>query len=234
MSAANFCRTAAVFALLVLLAQCSRTQEPRTVTSAAHRVVIVFGDSIALGAGASTPDKGFAGLLFQRVQQQASDARFTDFAVAGSVANDVLRKQLPFAAHQHPTDVWLCVGTNDVRHGTPTAAFASTERKLLDSIAKRWPAARIVVFGIPDLTRSPLLSGVKKLRYSKALLADDDAERRVARADRANFVDVLSISDQSSDVAGFFATDGIHPDDAGHAAIADAATKAALVWSDRL
>lgn len=192
--------------------------------TAPHRTVIVFGDSLAAGVGASTPDHAFAALMFAQLTNGDTSGEFDDLAVSGATVADVLGTQMPAAVARGipATDVWLCVGGNDVFHSTPTDAFSKTEHALVEQMRAAWPQAHIIVFGVPDVTRTPLLPGLAQLHDMAS--ADNAAAADAARQAQADFVDLFSFTDNRT-VAGQLSSDSLHPDDAGHAAIAAYAEK---------
>lgn len=193
-----------------------------------HRVVVVFGDSLALGVGASTPDNGFMQVLFRQVRQHDPSAEFDDYAVAGATANDVLSDQVPRAESVQPTDVWICVGANDATHGTPAEQYAKAQRSVLQALRTHAPGAHIVVFGVPDVSRSPLLPGIVKIKLHNDAAMENDAARDAARDTEAEFVDLFSFSDRNLDLSQDFSPDGFHPNDHGYAAVAEYATRASV------
>lgn len=212
-------------AAALLLSQCS--QHWNVVRNgAAHRTIAVFGDSLATGVGASTPDNGFVNLLFNNVRQADPDAQIANFAVGGSTVSDVLDSASVQAGRTaEPTDVWICVGGNDVTHGTPTEQFASTEHALIAALRRSWPKAHIVVFGVPDVSRSPSLPGSTKILFHNDASLDNDAARDAAKSGEADFVDLFWFSDSKLDISQDFAADEFHPNDRGYAAIAAYALK---------
>jgi len=217
--------------VLVAASACVGCSGPRwhvVRNDAPHRDVIVFGDSLALGVGASSAQQGFVGLLFERIRAADPTARLTNFAVGGAVAQDVAQTQVPGASGSAATDIWLCVGGNDVTHATPTDQFSTTERALVAALRAAWPQAHIVVFGVPDVSRSPLLPGLAKIKLHNDAALDDAAARDAAKAGAADFIDLFSFSDRSLDVSEDFSADAFHPNDRGYAAIAEFAAKEAF------
>ena len=188
---------------------------------APHRTVVVFGDSLAAGVGASAPSNGFAALMFAKLTAGDPQSAFVDLAVSGSTVDDVIDSQLSEADGRgiDPTDVWLCVGGNDVFHGTPTDAFSTSEHSLVAQLRSRWPRAHIIVFGVPDVARSALVPLVSQFHDMAA--ADNAAAKDAARLSQAEFVDLFAFTDGQSDVAGELSADALHPNDDGHAAIAE-------------
>jgi len=217
-----------IIAAALAAAQCSAHRWHVIQNDASQRSVLVFGDSLALGEGASVPERGFVGLLFDRVRASDPTARLSNYAVAGSVAQDVATGQLSRANGATATDVWLCVGGNDVTHGTPVEQFASTEHALVGAIRTAWPQAHIIVFGVPDVSRSPALPGIAKIKLHNDAALDDEAAMDAARAAAADFVDLFDFSDRQLDVSADFSPDAFHPNDSGYAAIAEFAAKIAF------
>lgn len=206
-----------------LFALCCCTGEHWTVVhnDAAHRSIVVFGDSLALGVGASSSDNGFVQLLVDRMRRDDPDATVANFAVGGATVNDVAQQQTARAAGLSATDVWLCVGGNDVTHATPTDQFSASEQALAAQLRAMWPAAHIIIFGVPDVSRSPDFPGVVKIRLHGDAGVDNGAAEDAARASQADFVDLYSFSDTDLDVSADFSADAFHPNDRGYAAIAD-------------
>src|SRR5579872_64705 len=162
--------------LLLVAAGCSAhaPQQPATPPSSARHPILVFGDSLALGMGASDSAHGFAFVLYRAVLARDPGAQITNVAVSGARVDDVLHEELPRAQNGAATDVWVCVGGNDVTRGTPTSRFATDYAALLAAIVRRWPGARLAVFGVPDVSRSPLFAGAAN-REMRALAEADNA-----------------------------------------------------------
>lgn len=179
----------------------------------------MFGDSLALGIGASDPLRGFTFLLYRDVQATNPDARITNYAVGGSRVSDVLNYQLPRAAAEEATDVWLCIGANDVTRSTAPERFAAEENELLTAVHRLWPKAALVVFGVPDVSRSPLFSGESRRVFKDLASEDDRAARAAALRAHATFVDIFVLGEHA-DAAHDFARDNFHPNDRGYEGIA--------------
>lgn len=214
------CLAPALACIAIALSGCGGDHWSVVHDDAAHRTVVVFGDSLAAGVGASTPANGFAALMFASLTNGDPQSSFVDLAVSGSTVGDVIDTQLPEADGRgvEPTDVWLCVGGNDVFHGTPTDAFSTSEHSLVAQLRGRWPAAHVIVFGIPDVTRAQLVPGLSQFHDMAA--ADNAAAKDAARVSQADFVDLFAFTDSQGDVAADISSDALHPNDAGHAAIA--------------
>jgi lysophospholipase L1-like esterase len=208
--------------------QCSSHRWSVIHNAVAQHSILVFGDSLALGVGASTPDRGFVGLLLDQVRSTDPGVQLANFAVSGALAQDVVNGQIPNAAGVAATDVWLCVGGNDVTHGTATDQFSSTEHALVAAIRTAWPQAHIVVFGVPDVSRSPLLPGIAKIKLHNDAALDDHPAMDAERSQAADFVDLFTFSDRELDLSADFSPNAFHPNDRGYAAIATFAANVAL------
>jgi len=215
-----------VFALaiaIVCLNACQHgsTQLPFRVPPAQHRI-LAFGDSLAMGVGASDPSRGFMFALFRKVLSRDPGAQITNYAVGGARVEDVLHYELVRAHAENATDIWVCIGGNDVTHTTAAARFASQDTALLRALRRRWPAARIVVFGVPDVSRSALFAGQMRGQLRDLSKADNEAARQAAAGVQASFVDLFAlgrhvVADRD------FSADNFHPSDAGYDAIEQAA-----------
>ncbi len=211
-------------ALLCILG-CAHTTPAKVREVTAHHSIVVFGDSLALGTGASDAAHGFTFVLFRHVLANDPSAQITSYAVGGAKVADVTADQVPQAKSSSPTDVWICVGGNDVTHGTSEEQFAMNEKTLLRSVRLHWPDARIVVFGVPDVSRSALFAGMTRLVLHRLAAADNDATYAAARDAGADFVDLYKFSERVMDVDRDLSADNFHPNDRGHVAIANFAER---------
>ena len=184
----------------------------------------MFGDSLAAGVGASSFANSFIGIMYGRLAAGDASSTIADLAASGASTADVLNSQLPAAdrLNADATDVWLCVGGNDVFHQTSADAFSQAEHAVVELVRARWPKAHIIVFGVPDVAVVPLLPGNSQLH--DLATADDAAAEDAARTSQADFVDLFAFTDSES-IAGRLSQDALHPNDAGHAAIAAFASK---------
>jgi len=183
--------------------------------------ITVAGDSLALGIGASDSSRGFAFELFRRVQAIRPGSEITNLAIGGTTARDVLRLEIPHLAQSAPQLVLLEAGANDaVRHRSP-AAFRHDYRALVAALRHAAPAARIVLFTVPDVSVSPLFESASKPALHRLVVAYNATVYAEARLARARVVDLYAFSQRArTDGSRYFSADDFHPSDAGHAAIA--------------
>jgi lysophospholipase L1-like esterase len=192
--------------------------------------VVALGDSLAVGTGASAPEKGFIFQAYLRLNQRYPGSRVDDLAMGGATAADVLRLQAPRLAHEGGATVAIvCVGGNDVVRRTAATEFAATYATLVERIRARLPFAKLVLCGVPDVALSPLFTGRDGDTIARLARADDEAVRALARRTGAGFVDLFAVTRaRRADAAHFLSDDRFHPSDAGHAAFADALAPALL------
>ena len=193
----------------------------------ARHTVVALGDSLALGIGASDPSRGFMFALYNTLLARDPGAQITNYAVSGARVDDLLHFELPRAERERATDIWICAGGNDVTHATDVSRFSSQYTALLHSVRRRWPNAHIVVFGVPDVSRSPLFTGTSRAKLHERARTDNDEARRAAAGVGAVFVDLFALG-KRIDPARDLSADNFHPNDAGYAAIAQYAQPVVL------
>jgi acyl-CoA thioesterase-1 len=79
---------------------------------------VVLGDSAAQGIGASSPDRGYVGLLATRLRESTGrPVLVVNLSRSGARISDVLERQLPALAAlgREPDLVTVAIGGNDVR-----------------------------------------------------------------------------------------------------------------------
>lgn len=240
--------------LTVLLAGCSSsaavgTPQPPSAgpTGAAAAIpptLLVLGDSVAFGTGASSPDTtGYAALVAGRLGLTVDNV-----AVPGATSTTLVSAQLPTAVQtlrargDRVRLVTLTIGGNDAfgtvtQVCTPNPAAAeciSSVRAAIDGFGQRLgtvlaalrgaaPAVPIAVTAyynpLPgcDLASYAPLAGVVLEGGPQLPTGLNDAIRRQAKAHNATVVETADTVRQP-ELAG----DCLHPNDAGHAAIARA------------
>jgi len=174
----------------------------------AERVIVAFGDSLTAGLGV-TADAAYPALLEAHLRREGFDYRVVNAGVSGDTSAGGLRR-VDWVLRARPEIVILALGANDGLRGLPVPAL----RDNLTAIVTRLRAggARVVLAGM----RMPPNYGEA---YTKEFAA---AFPTVARATSSTLLPFLL-----QGVAGEISLnqpDGIHPNAAGHAAIAE------LVW----
>lgn len=191
--------------------------------------VVALGDSITLGVGDATVPRcaaGWAGLAAAALGASS----FTNLAVNGARARDVLAHQVEAASACAPDLVLLTVGGNDVLRGD----FSPEEvERCVGGVVERLGApGRLVVAASLDRIR---LFDLAPSRVAEAMA------RRIARANAAlarAYVGRALVIDGATLLASqgrrAWHIDRIHPSPAGHRALAAAAVAAvAPHWTAR-
>ncbi len=192
--------------------------------------VVALGDSLAVGTGASSPEKGFIFQAYLRLNERYPGSRIDDLAMGGATVAEVLRLQVTRLAHEAGANAAIvCVGGNDVVRRTAPAEFAASYATLVERIRTALPTAALVLCGVPDVALSPLFTGPDGDTIARLARADDDAVRALARRSGAQFVDLFAATRaRRADATRFLSDDRFHPSDAGHAAFADVLAPALL------
>ena len=79
---------------------------------------VALGDSAAQGIGASSPDKGYVGVIAQRLRESTGQpVQVINLSRSGARIDDVLARQLPAleALARGPDLITVAIGGNDVR-----------------------------------------------------------------------------------------------------------------------
>ncbi len=79
-------------------------------------VYVALGDSTAQGIGASRPERGYVGLIAQRLRDATGrPVVVINLSASGARVHDVVAEQLPKLAGLKPDLVTVAVGANDIR-----------------------------------------------------------------------------------------------------------------------
>jgi lysophospholipase L1-like esterase len=210
---------------------------PAAPTSGRPLRLAVLGDSTTAGVGVSRPEDALPYLIASRMAEEAAaPVHVVSYGWAGARMADVAGSQLrralePLRAHEQEPflpgadAVAIVVGANDATHQTNPRRFRADLRRLLTTVRRSAPKARIVLAGIPALRGAlPQIEPLIFIADSYARLLrpigrDEAAVAGVAYADLAAEVpprirgrdDVLSEDNFHPSVVGYTAwADVIH------------------------
>jgi lysophospholipase L1-like esterase len=140
--------------------------------------LVVLGDSSVAGVGADAAED----TLTYGVAKALSDqyrVSLHALGVSGSRLADVVGRQLPQVHGLEPDMVLVCVGTNDVTHGTTLREARRQLRLLVDGLAEVAPDAKVIVSGLPPAETAvafhrPLrdLLGLRALLFTRLYRAE--------------------------------------------------------------
>jgi len=170
--------------------------------------VCAIGDSITVGVGASTPARSYVALVCAALGWSVEN-----LATGGST---IATQQPQIAAAAAPLTIWL-TGYNDMRAGTPLDTYAMA---LDAAITTLTAGGRTLYLG--DCLRMPQASytafGPQWAYGSDAAVVGYNATIAAVGRGRAVLVDAGAAYDPVT----MCGSDGGHPNDAGHQAIAEA------------
>ena len=179
--------------------------------------LVVLGDSSVAGVGADAVED----TLTYGVAKALSDqyrVSLHALGVAGSRLCDVVGRQLPQLEDLGADIVLVCVGTNDVTHGTTIREARRQLRLLVDGLAEVAPDAKVIVSGLPPAeTATAFHRPLRDLLGFRALLFT-----RLYRSELTSHgISVFDIAKLTKSAfhgkREMFSADMFHPSSAGYA-----------------
>ena len=169
---------------------------------------LVLGDSAAQSIGASSPERGYVGVLADRIHQATGKTvRVVNLSVSGATVGDVMRTQIPQLKNYKPDYVTLDVGANDVNHND-LPIFSGQYQALLDALPKGTIVGNVPYFGGRIRKNDDALK-------ANVIIAHETANRGIAVADLQKFThDRQNLLNYASDL--------FHPSNRGYQNWADA------------
>lgn len=195
-------------AALALLAACSRAPAPPPAPEAAasKRDVFLFvGDSLTAGYGVAV-ESAFPALLEERWRREGVPFRARNAGVSGSTTAGVL-ENLDWSLADDVHTVFLCIGANDGLRGLDLAESRRNIERIVEKA--RAKGARIVLAGMklpPNYGRE----------YASSFESIYPAVAKELGLELMPF-----LLDGIGGQASMNIEDGIHPNEAGHARIAE-------------
>ncbi len=108
-------------------------------------VYVALGDSAAQGIGASSPERGYVGLLAERMREKTGrGVHIVNLSKSGATIRDLVDTQLPRLGQLRPEVVTVAIGGNDVR-AYDSARFAADVERLIAAL----PAGTLIA-DVPD------------------------------------------------------------------------------------
>lgn len=187
--------------------------------------MVVLGDSLAYGTGASSPKNGYAYRVFSDIKRTHPQSTYANLAVPGATSIDVLRNQVPKLRRENATLILLTVGSNDAFVYRDVVKFTKDYRRLLVAIRAEAPHARIVATGMPDASESSHVPAFARTIVATMCAMQNEVIAKESSAQGARVVDLYALTSQlkKRDRPRFLSHDDLHPSDAGYAEIANAA-----------
>ena len=204
-----------------------------------NKKCLFLGDSITAGVGTSGETATFWSLLGQR-----TGAKVRGYGISGSTIAPQVNVMYPdidvpyfrtrVESMEASADVIVVLGgTNDYGHGdTPFGTlqdrteetFCGAVHQLFQTMIRRWPAAVIAILTPLHRLHEAAVINERGVRCEHTLAEYVEAERRIAEYYGLPVLDLYRVSGIQPELMEQreqFMPDGLHPNDAGHARIAD-------------
>ncbi len=170
---------------------------------------LALGDSAAQGIGASSPMKGYVGVIANRIAEKTGKSvKITNISKTGAKMSDYLQNQAPLVKKKRADIVTIEIGANDV------ASYDS--KKFRDEFRK-------VLQTLPDgtfVSNMPLFNS-RPGSTNNAKLASKVIEEELKNYPKLVFVDLQKQTTENRSIFGF-APDLFHPNNLSYKNWADA------------
>ena len=186
--------------------------------------VVILGDSLAAGVGASTPETGFGPLLFSEVVKKHPNASLHNFSQSGATTADVVNDQLPrLGLVSNPKLVVLIVGTNDIVQQLKPTEFEGNWQLLLHAVVMS--PQQTLIFTIPKFAATPAVpDSLKKQADAQTVSYNSYITKSLAPFPSVQVLDFYTLSFNNLQPGShLLSNDQFHPNDEGYARIRDAA-----------
>ena len=186
---------------------------------------LALGDSYTIGTGASDESRSWPAILSKRlVEATGRQVELTNPAVNGYTTLDLIRHEMPYVQRLKPDLMTILIGVNDLVRGRNESFYSASLTQIYDQVAALGlPAGQVAAVSIPAWWYAPAAAdfggadNVRRLTDTFNGVAENEA-----RAHGFTWVDIGEASTSSIGIAGWTASDGLHPGDAQYAAWADA------------
>lgn len=161
---------------------------------------LALGDSASQGIGASTPNKGFVGLIAKRLENKYDkQVKVVNLSITGAKLDDYLKEQAPKVKYIKADFVTIEIGSNDIKNYNA------------DEFTKNF---RLVLETLPDgsyVSNMPLFNS-RPGSTANAKLASKIVENELKKYPKLKFVDLEKQTSDNQSIFGF-APDLFHPND---------------------
>ena len=190
--------------------------------------LLIFGDSVVAGVGASTHALGLSGQCASTLARTlAQNLAWHAVGKIGIESTQLQAGLWPSVPKEHAWDwVLISIGVNDITGLTRRARFRKALTTQLLQIRERAPQAVVMLCGLPPVHGFPLLPKPMRTVFAMRARMIDQLLQKLAREhDDVLFLPVKFAADAQS-----FAADGFHPSEASYARFGKAAAEAFLAY----
>lgn len=194
---------------------------PEAATSPPPRAEIRYlalGDSFTIGTG-SRPEEAFPARLTDHWRSRGRAVTLKNVAVNGFTTQDLLDREIAAIAPFAPTLITLAIGANDLVHGSSPSSYRAQVRRIFAAITSASvPITSVVALPQPDWSLAPIAGSFGDRRVvAQRIEAFNTVLHEEAESGGAQYLDIFTLMhDQAR--RGMFASDGLHPAAAAHAA----------------
>ncbi|WP_241977596.1 SGNH/GDSL hydrolase family protein [Cryobacterium cheniae] len=171
---------------------------------------VVIGDSAAQGIGASSPHRGYVGILTDHIRLATGrSVRVVNLSVSGATVELAVRDQLPNFVKLTPDIVTVAIGANDIALWD-AVVFESGIRQIFQALPPHALVAELPCFHLPRNERM--------VAVANRIIRQVAAEHRLTVVPLHATTKRLGLRSVATHVAG----DLFHPNNRGYRAWADA------------
>ena len=187
-------------------------------TPAQPRTVVVFGDSITEGGSLPKEEREQAWL---RVVERASQGalKMVNEGKGGRPTAALPEFETMLSRHPRIDQLVIALGTNDSRDLSPESvgkAVSNLRKMIVNARATYGPALPVLLVGPPNINKAALVATRPIAREREAKLRElGDGFAQLAQEIGCDYVSTFGVIPEAS-----MTKDGVHPDAAGHAALA--------------
>jgi lysophospholipase L1-like esterase len=213
-------------AIVLMLSSSARAEDVGTTVKLPEGKLICVGDSITDGSLASRPERCYVRRLQWLATQAHSDLQVVNLGLSG-FSTGAYSYRADEKAQRIPTDttlITIMLGTNDTRDKRSPDAIATDAannvERLLKAYQARAPRATIILITPPALHPEKFTANLRGAGYDETgpakLAAIDASYKRLTQKLGLQLIDVSDLP-SSEDTP-----EGVHPNDLGHAKLAEA------------
>lgn len=170
---------------------------------------LALGDSAAQGIGATSPMRGYVGLIAKRLEEKTGKTvRVVNLSVTGAKLSDYLTEQAPKTKDIDADYVTIEIGANDVA-GFEEDKFRNEFKQVIESLPEG-----AYVSNMPLFNSRP--SSTNKAELASAVIEEELSDNPSLR-----FVDLQKQTSENKSIFGF-APDLFHPNNLSYKNWADA------------
>jgi lysophospholipase L1-like esterase len=177
-----------------------------------------LGASDAFGVGAEPRENGYVWRVADWLEGRFDNVTLVNAGIPGVTADQIILLELGLVKELDPNVVTLWTGANDIMQGRSEAAFDSDLEEILDELDEE--PGRVYIANVPDLTLLPIFQQDPDPDVTQARVASFNSIIVARAAQHGAFLVDLYATPLASDPS-YIASDGLHPNNAGHRLIAD-------------